>query len=95
MAKLTAARRKALPKSEFAVPGAKGGKGAYPIPDMSHARNALARVSGNGSPKQKAQVKKAVKKKFPGIKQKRMKAKPTKAAKAAPTFNFAKPYASR
>lgn len=40
MAKLTTAKRKALPKSEFALPG-----GKYPIPDKSHARNAKARAS--------------------------------------------------
>ena len=40
MAKLTIRMRKALPKSEFAGPD-----GSYPIPDKSHARNALARVS--------------------------------------------------
>jgi len=42
MAKLKAARRNALPKSSFALPG----KRAYPIHDRSHAANALARASG-------------------------------------------------
>jgi hypothetical protein len=63
MAKLTAAARKRLPKSTFAEPG----KRAYPIPDKSHARNALARVSQHGSPAEKKQVRAAVKRKFPGI----------------------------
>jgi hypothetical protein len=40
MAKLTAKARKALPKSEFAGPDR-----SYPVPDKSHARNALARAS--------------------------------------------------
>lgn len=49
--KLSAAQRQSLPKSDFALPGAgKGPKGAgsgsYPIPDRSHAANALARSSG-------------------------------------------------
>lgn len=44
MAKLTARARKALPASDFA-----GGKGKYLIPDVSHARNALARVANGGS----------------------------------------------
>lgn len=40
MAKLTAARRKALPKSTFAGPDR-----SYPVPDKSHAANAKARAS--------------------------------------------------
>ena len=63
MAKLTAKKRAALPKTDFAVPG----KRAYPVPDASHARNALARVSQFGSPAEKAAVKSKVAKKFPGI----------------------------
>jgi hypothetical protein len=51
MAKLTSKTRQGLPKSDFALPGKGEGKkgagsGAYPIPDASHARNALARSSG-------------------------------------------------
>lgn len=41
MAKLTAAKRKKIPKSEFGMPGEK----KYPMPDKSHARNAKARAS--------------------------------------------------
>lgn len=41
MAKLTAAKRKSLPKSEFGLPAKK----AYPMPDASHAANAKARAS--------------------------------------------------
>jgi len=41
MAKLTAKRRNALPKSSFGQPG----KRAYPMPDKSHAANAKARAS--------------------------------------------------
>lgn len=69
---LTAAKRKALPSSDFALPG-KGegpegkGSGSYPIPDESHARNALARVSQHGSPEEKARVRAAVHRKYPGI----------------------------
>jgi len=49
--KLSAAQRQSLPKSDFALPGQgtgpKGaGSGSYPIPDRSHAANALARSSG-------------------------------------------------
>ncbi len=41
MAKLTAAKRNALPTSTFGLPG----KRAYPMPDKSHAANAKARAS--------------------------------------------------
>lgn len=69
---LTAADRQSLPKSDFALPGKgsgpKGaGSGSYPIPDASHARNALARVSQHGTSAEKAQVRAAVHSKFPGI----------------------------
>jgi hypothetical protein len=68
MARLTAAQRKAMPKSEFALPGKKeGGKGGYPINNPSHARNALARVAQHGTPAEKATVKAKVHAKYPGI----------------------------
>lgn len=41
MAKLNAASRNALPKSEFGLPGER----KYPMPDRSHAANAKARAS--------------------------------------------------
>lgn len=74
MSKLTTAKRKALPKKDFAVPSKKtaknpAGRGGYPVNDATHARNALARVSQFGSPTEKAAVKRKVAKKFPGIKQ--------------------------
>jgi hypothetical protein len=73
MAKLTAKARKKLPSSSFALPGKGKGKsgkgsGSYPIPDASHARNALARVAQHGTPAQKAAVRAKVKSKYPGIK---------------------------
>lgn len=40
MSKLTAAQRNALPDEAFALPGRR-----YPIPDATHARDALARAS--------------------------------------------------
>lgn len=52
-----------MKKSTFAIPGER----KYPIPDASHARNALARVAANGTAAEKAKVRAAVKKKFPGI----------------------------
>lgn len=62
MAKLTAARRKALPNSAFAGPGR-----SYPIQDASHARNALARASQNASPDLQARIRAAVHRRYPGI----------------------------
>lgn len=72
MALLKAADRKRLPSSSFALPGKGEGKsgkgsGSYPIPDVSHARNALSRVAQNGTSAEKAQVRAKVKAKFPGI----------------------------
>lgn len=62
MAKLTAKARKAIPGGSFALPGRR-----YPIEDASHARNALARVSQHGTPAEKAKVRAAVHRKYPGI----------------------------
>ena len=72
MAKLKAAERQSLSKKDFALPGKgegpKGaGAGSYPIPDKSHARNALARVSQHGSSSEKATVRAKVHSKYPGI----------------------------
>jgi hypothetical protein len=72
MAVLTAGERQKLPKKSFALPGKgegpKGaGSGSYPIPDASHARNALARVSQHGSSAEKAAVRAKVHSKFPEI----------------------------
>ena len=66
---LTAEARQDMPKSDFALPGKgegpKGaGAGSYPIPDASHARNALARSAGKPIA---GKVRAKVKAKFPGI----------------------------
>lgn len=63
MAKLTAKKRNALPSSVFAGP-----ERSYPIPDASHARNALARASQHAGPALKAKIRAKVHRKFPGIK---------------------------
>jgi len=63
MAKLTAAKRNRLPAKSFAGPDR-----SYPVPDASHARNALARVSQHGTAALKAKIRAKVHKKFPGIK---------------------------
>jgi len=72
MAKLTTSARQKLKSSQFALPGkgtGKGGKGpgSYPIPDKSHARNALARVSQHGTAAEKKTVRAKVKAKYPSI----------------------------
>lgn len=75
MARLTYQQRKRLPPQSFVFPrrvagkegAARAGRGAYPIPDVAHARNALARVSRFGTPSEKATVRAKVKAKFPGV----------------------------
>jgi hypothetical protein len=61
--------RKKLRKKSFALPG----KRKYPIPDKSHARNALARVAQNGTATEQKKVKAAVKKRFPSLGKKKSK----------------------
>jgi len=61
---LTAKERNAIPTKDFALSDRR-----YPIEDKSHARNALARVSQHGTPEEKAKVRSAVKRKYPGIEQ--------------------------
>jgi hypothetical protein len=63
MGKLTAKARKALPPKDFAGPDE-----SYPDEDPAHARDALSRVSANGAPAVKAQVRKNVAKKYPNMK---------------------------
>jgi hypothetical protein len=70
VAKLSAAQRKAIPTKSFAVPSkaktpaGKAASGSYPIPDRSHAVNALARSAGKPVA---GQVRAAVAKKYPGL----------------------------
>ena len=57
MAKLTTAKRKKIPKSEFGLPGER----KFPMPDRSHAANAKARATqmeekGKLSPASKAKI---------------------------------------
>lgn len=74
-------RREDLPSKAFAVPASKAekigvegeikgeAKGKYPIPDLKHARNALARVSQHGTPAEREAVRKKVYAKFPELKE--------------------------
>lgn len=61
---LTAKRRNALASSSFAIPAQK----AYPIDTLGRARDALSRVSANGTPDEQRQVANAVAKKYPSLK---------------------------
>jgi hypothetical protein len=61
---LKTSTRNALPDSAFAIPS----KRAYPIHDLNHAKNALARVSQYGTPEEKSQVRSAVYRKYPQLK---------------------------
>lgn len=60
MARLTAAGRKKLPASDFAL-----GKGHYPIENEVHAREALGRINEFGDSAEKARVRRAVHRKYP------------------------------
>jgi hypothetical protein len=62
MAKLTSKKRNGLPGNDFALPGRR-----YPINDVNHARNALARVAQHGSQAEQATVRRKVHAAFPGI----------------------------
>lgn len=64
MAKLSAADRKRIPKGKFAIPEKAPGSGSYPIPDRSHAIDALSRASGKPV---EARVRAAVHRAFPGL----------------------------
>jgi hypothetical protein len=66
MAKLTTKTRNRMKDSSFALPRQR----VYPIPDLSHARNALARVAQFGTDGEKSKVRRAVEEKFPSLKQK-------------------------
>lgn len=63
-AKLSYRARQRLPDSAFAIPEER----KYPIHDMTHARNALARVSAFGTPDEKERVRRAVYARYPELK---------------------------
>jgi hypothetical protein len=56
--------RNALKDKDFALPDER----KYPIPDESHARNALARVAQHGTNEEQKKVRKAVEKRYPDLK---------------------------
>ena len=65
MTKLTTRNRNSLPARSFALPGRR-----YPIEDLAHARNALARVSQDGTPEEKAEVRRKVGRLYPELRHK-------------------------
>lgn len=65
MAKLTAKSRKKISKGKFGVPSKAPGSGSYPMPDRSHAVNAMARASGKSV---EAEVRAKAHKLYPGLK---------------------------
>lgn len=69
MAKLTYEQREDLPPSAFVYPDER----KYPIHDLAHARNALARVALFGTPEEKARVREAVYARYPGLKKRKQK----------------------
>lgn len=61
---LTTKARKDLPSSAFVYPSEE----KYPIQDIEHGRNALARVAQNGTSDEQSKVRAAVYKKYPELK---------------------------
>jgi hypothetical protein len=61
---LTTKGRKHISEENFALPGRR-----YPIHDLSHGRNALARVAQNGTPEEQAKVRAKVYRKYPALKE--------------------------
>jgi len=71
--KITTAGRRALSREQFALPDGKrpGTAGDYPIHDIAHARNALARVAQHGTSSEQARVRAAVYRKYPELKKRK------------------------
>jgi hypothetical protein len=65
---LTTAAREHIKKKNFAIPERpKGEGGSYPIEDIAHGRNALARVHQHGTPEEIARVESKVYAKYPAL----------------------------
>jgi hypothetical protein len=62
MAVLNSKERKALPNSDFALPGRR-----YPIENRAHAQAALARVAQYGTAQEIAEVHRKVREKYPDM----------------------------
>ncbi len=66
-ATLSSEERDKLPDSDFVFPHDDPSKRRYPIPDVSHARNALARVAQHGTPSEQEKVRHAVHSRYPAL----------------------------
>lgn len=66
MGVLKTKQRNRLKSTSFAMPKER----KYPINDLAHARNALARVTQFGTAEEKRKVKSAVYRKYPSLKKK-------------------------
>lgn len=75
MGKLTANARQHIAPKNFAIPSRAPDSGSYPIHDISHAINALARVHQVGTPAEVKQVTAAVHRKYPSLQNVREKGK--------------------
>jgi len=62
MSDLSTEERDRLRTSDFALPDRR-----YPIHNLSHARNALARVSEYGTPEERVKVRTAVYRRYPEL----------------------------
>ena len=84
---LTAKGRKRIAPGNFAIPPDR-----YPIHDLAHARNALARVAQHGTPEEQKKVRAAVYRKYPQLKKRVEEAVLTaKKRKSLPSSAFAIP----
>ena len=62
MSVLSTKQRDALPDSAFALPGRR-----FPVHDLAHARDALARVAANGTPAEQVKVRSEVRRRYPNM----------------------------
>jgi hypothetical protein len=70
VARLTAAQRRRLPKSDYAVPSKAPKSGSYPINDKAHARSAL-RLIGHASSDEQRAIRRKIAQRYPSISQTR------------------------
>jgi hypothetical protein len=63
MARITAARRAALPKSQFALPE----KDGYPVDTPGRARSALSRAAANATPAEQGRIRAKVRREYPDM----------------------------
>ena len=67
MGRLTSRGRRRIKRSNFALPKER----KYPIQDIAHARNALARVAQYGSKSEQRRVRDVVGRKYPSLRKRR------------------------